>query len=157
MKIRVNTGESSPKKISGAARKLVILLAALVVIEALILLIATVWMITRFFFEPANNVAGAALLAGITAIITVWLGWTAVSAYREQPWVRGSIVTWQILQVSVSVGIFQGFFSQPGLSGELNEPTVILAWGLLTLAIAAFILVFVPAVNQRLRRSDERR
>ena len=62
---------------------------------------------------------------------------------RGSPWVRGATVVWQVLQIAVAVGAFQGFFARPDIG-----------WLLLVPALAALVLLFTPPV---VARDDEAR
>jgi hypothetical protein len=125
------------KRIVVAARKPVelVILSVLVSLEAITLAVATIWLISRFFVEEAENVAGAALIILITAIVTAWITITAVNTWRAKPWVRGAILTWQVLQIAVAVGAFQGIYAQPAVG-----------WAILVPSLVAAGLLFTPRV-----------
>jgi hypothetical protein len=67
---------------------------------------------------------------------------TGIGVLRGRPWVRGAVVVWQILQMAVAVGSFQGMFARPDIG-----------WLLLAPAIVALGLVFTkPVVEATARR-----
>jgi hypothetical protein len=87
-----------------------------------------------FAATPAS-LASALFLTFLCAVATVWIGFTAVHVLRGSPWVRGSTITWQVLQVAVAIGAFQGMFARPDIG-----------WLLLVPAIAAVVLLFTRPV-----------
>jgi len=84
------------------------------------------------------NRAGCAVLA---ALATVWLVVIAVGALRAQPWVRAAALTWQVLQLAVAFGSFQGLFSRDDIG-----------WFLLVPAVNVLFLLFTRSVMEATRR-----
>ena len=49
---------------------------------------------------------------------------TAVASFRRAPWSRAAAIVWQILQVSIAVGAFQGLFARPDVGWALLVPAI---------------------------------
>lgn len=117
-------------------------LAMILFAECALMVAATVFLVVELFIDRPASFASAVALAVVTAIAAVWLGLIGVSVLRGRPWVRGAVVVWQILQIAVAVGSFQGMFARPDIG-----------WLLLAPAIAALALVFTkPVVAATTRR-----
>ena len=84
--------------------------------------------------EPASFASAVALIV-LTVLATVWLAVIVVNTLRGNAWVRGAIVVWQVLQIAVAIGSFQGVFARPDVG-----------WLLLVPSIAVLGLLFTPAV-----------
>ena len=127
-----------PKTQQQDARRRPLLLVILIVIlaaETLLLLGCSLWFGAQFFVEKPNNFAGALLILVLTVLATVWLALTTIGTWRMRPWVRGSVLTWQLCQTAVAAGVFQGLYAQPLIGLALLLP-----------ALAAGFLLFTPSV-----------
>jgi hypothetical protein len=47
-----------------------------------------------------------------------------VASFSRAPWSRAAAIVWQILQVSIAVGAFQGFFARPDVGWVLLVPAI---------------------------------
>ena len=110
-------------------------LAFVVFAECALMLAAVIYLVIELLIDRPESYLGAAMLVAICAIVAVWLGATGVGVLRGRPWVRGAIVVWQILQLAVAVGAFQGLFARPDIG-----------WLLLAPVIAALVLLFSKPV-----------
>ena len=102
-------------------------------------------------FPPARRFRVLDLGVGSGAIVlailaAVWLIVTAVSTLRARSWIRASAVTWQVLQIAVAIGSFQGLYARPDLG-----------WALLVPALVGIGLALSPGVIRATSRprSDE--
>ena len=116
---------------------LVILLGVLVSIEAMLVIAGALYFLSRIFLETPDNFTGAIVTFGITLVIAVGLLATAIGTFKTQPWTRGAIVTWQILQFAVATSFIQGF--------EAWQP---IGLTLLGLSIGATALIFLPKTTK---------
>ncbi len=114
---------------------LLFVLVGILFLEAAALAGTTLWFLSRIFFEKPESLSGAIVILIIVALVTVWVTITAVNTLRARPWVRGAIFTWQILQIAVAAGAFQGFYAQPSVGYALLVP-----------AVFAALLLFAPSV-----------
>jgi len=114
---------------------LVIALAVLVFAEFLLLVAATVFLVVELLVDTPSSMASALFLTLLTAIAAVWLGVIALNILRGRAWVRGAAVVWQILQIAVAVGSFQGLFARPDIG-----------WALLIPALVVLVLLFTRPV-----------
>lgn len=122
---------------------MLILLVAILFLEAAVLAAATLWFLSRVFLEKADSLGGAVVILIIVALVTVWVTVTAIYTLRGRPWVRGAIFTWQILQIAVAAGAFQGFYAQPSVGYALLVP-----------ALLAALLLFSPSVLKATTRPE---
>lgn len=121
---------------------LLIALAVILGAECALLVAATLWLVFELIVDVPASLASALALTVLTAIAAGWLAILTVNTLRGAPWVRGGIVVWQVLQIAVAIGCFQGFFARPDIG-----------WALLIPAIAALVLLFTRPVLAATARS----
>ena len=114
-----------------------VVLAIIVFAECALLLAAAVFLIVELLIDTPASYASAIALTVLVAIATIWVGFIAQGLLRGQPWTRGASVVWQILQIAVAIGMFQGIYARPDLG-----------WLLLIPSIAVLVLLFTPAVRE---------
>ena len=114
---------------------LVYLLATVLFAECAVLVGATAFLIVELFIARPDSYASAVALVVLVAIAAVWLGAIAFATLRRRPWVRGAALVWQVLQIAVAIGSFQGL-----------TPRADIGWALLIPAVIAIVLLFTPAV-----------
>ena len=108
---------------------------ALVALEALALWALTAWWVLELLIDTPNSMGGALALLALTAVAAVWLSAITVGTLRGRPWIRGAAVTWQLVQIMIAVGCFQGIYARPDVG-----------WALLAPSILVLVLVFTPKV-----------
>lgn len=96
----------------------------------------------QFAEEPLSRASSLALLA-LAVIASVFLVVLVRATWRVERWIRGPLITWQVLQVAAAWVILQG------------DMATALGWGLTILGALAFVLVLMPASTKALRRADE--
>jgi hypothetical protein len=116
-------------------------LAVVLFLESAALAAVTIWFLVEILTTQVNSVGGSILTLSLAVGATAWIASAGVAALRAQPWVRGAALTWQLCQVAVAVGAFQGIFAQPAVGIAILVPTVI-----------ALVLLFVPPTTEALRR-----
>jgi len=129
-------------KVNDPRNPLLILLAVLLFAECALLVAATVYLVVELLIATPASLASALFLTVLTGIAAAWLGVIAVNTLRASPWIRGAAITWQVLQIAVAIGCFQGLFAQPTIG-----------WALLVPALAVLVLVFTPPVVQATKRT----
>lgn len=124
---------------------LLIALAVLVFAECALLVFAAVYLVVELLIDVPASLAGALFLTVLVVIAAIWLAVIGVNTLRGAPWVRGAIVTWQVLQIAVAVGAFQGVFARPDVG-----------WALLIPSLVALVLLFTkPVLAATTRREFE--
>ncbi len=121
----------------------VIVLAGLVFAECALIATATIYLVVEILVATPASYVSAIALTVLTAIAAAWLALIAVNILRGRAWVRGATVVWQVLQIAVAIGCFQGLFARPDIG-----------WALLIPAIVALVLVFTPPVVAATARRD---
>jgi hypothetical protein len=96
---------------------------------------ASTFLIIELLIATPTSLASAIALTVLSIAATVWLAFIVVNIMRGSPWVRGATVVWQVLQLAVAVGAFQGFFARPDIG-----------WLLLVPAVVVLVLLFTPPV-----------
>ncbi len=119
------------------------LLAALLFAEAALLIAVTLWFVYELVTDQPTSLASALVLTVLSGIAAVWVTLIAANTLRGASWIRGAAVTWQILQIAVAVGAFQGFYARPDIG-----------WALLLPAILVIILLFTKSVMLATRRTE---
>lgn len=114
---------------------LVVMLAIILLAECALLAVATSYLVIEILVAVPDSVASAVALTVLTALAAIWLAVIAANVLRGRAWTRGATVVWQVLQIAVAVGFFQGLFARPDLG-----------WFLLLPALAALGLLFTPPV-----------
>jgi len=122
---------------------LVVVLAAIVFAESALLGAASVYLVVELLVATPVSFVSAIALTVLAILATVWIAVIAVNILRGSPWVRGATVVWQVLQIAVAVGCFQGVFARPEIG-----------WALLIPAVVAIVLVFTPPVLAATARDD---
>lgn len=122
---------------------LVHLLAIVLFAECAVLAGATAFLIVELFVARPDSYATAVALTVLVGIAAVWLGAIAVATLRRRPWIRGAALVWQVLQIAVAIGSFQGL-----------TPRADIGWALLVPAVIAIVLLFTPTVVAQTKRSE---
>lgn len=122
--------------VSGSPRHpLLIALVVLVFAECALMVSASVYLIVELLVDTPASFASAIALTVLVVIAAVWLAVIGVNTWRGAPWVRGAVVVWQVLQIAVAIGAFQGLFARPDIG-----------WALLIPSIVALVLLFTRPV-----------
>ncbi|WP_240605958.1 hypothetical protein [Planctomonas deserti] len=116
-------------------------LAAIVALEAAAMAAIAVWLIVELLVETPRSLASALALVVMAAGASAFLVAVVIGALRRAGWIRGAIVTWQIVQIAVAIGALQGTFARPDIG-----------WLILAPSIAAILLTVSPTVSRALAR-----
>ena len=122
----------------------VVVLSALIFLEAALVVGATVFLVFELLTETPQSLPSALALTVLTAIAAIWVVAIAVGVLRGRAWSRGAAIVWQVLQIAVAVGAFQGSFARAEVG-----------WPLLLLALATLLLLFSRPVGEATRREAE--
>ncbi|MGR2753219.1 hypothetical protein [Agromyces arachidis] len=109
----------------GAVRAALIVVSVLLIAEAVALAAITAWLVVDLVVLQPSSVASAVALIVMAALATAWVTAIAVASLRRAPWTRAAAIVWQVLQLSVAVGAFQGLFARPDIGWALLLPAVV--------------------------------
>jgi hypothetical protein len=118
-------------------------LGIVLLFEALALAIVSVWFLVEILTTPVNSIPGSILTLALAVLATAWVAAAGVGAFRARPWVRAAALTWQLCQLAIAVGAFDGIFAQPQIGYAVLVPTVL-----------ALVLLFMPSTTAALRRDE---
>jgi hypothetical protein len=116
-------------------------LSALIFLEAALVVGATAFLIFELLTVTPQSLASALALTLLTALAAAWVTAIAIGVLRGRAWSRGAAIVWQVLQIAVAVGAFQGSFARPEIG-----------WLLLVPALLALVLLFSRPVVEATRR-----
>ena len=120
-----------------------VLLFALLFAEAALLLVAVMWLVFELLTEqPASFVSAVAILV-LTIVAFVFVTAVAIGAVRRRSWIRGAAISWQLMQVAVAVGCFQGIYARPELG-----------WALLAPSLIVIALLLAPGIRNQFAREE---
>jgi hypothetical protein len=123
---------------SGGVRAALIAITGLLFLEAGALVAVVVWLVVDLLALEPSSYATAIALIVLVVIGAIWVGAVAVASIRRAPWSRAAAIVWQVLQVSIAVGAFQGLFARPDVGWLLLVPAVtvigLLLWAPVRLA-----------------------
>jgi len=123
---------------------LLVLLAVLLFLECAALVAATGYLVVELVTEQPASYASALAILVLTALAAIWLGVMGVHALAGRSWIRAGATVWQVLQIAVAVGSFQGLFAVPAIG-----------WMLLIPALIVLVLLFTPSVVAATRRRED--
>ncbi|WP_233197620.1 hypothetical protein [Cryobacterium sp. Y57] len=110
-------------------------LIAFLALEALALWIFSAWWVLELLIATPTSMGAALALLALLVVAAVWVSAITVGALRRRPWIRGGALTWQLVQVMIAIGCFQGIYARPDVG-----------WALLLPSIIVLVLVFTPRV-----------
>jgi len=124
--------EGSPRR-----PRLLVVLAAVLFLEAAYLAVVAGWFVYELASEMPLSYGSAVAILVLVVIAAVWLVVVGVGALRAKPWVRSAALTWQVLQIAVAIGSFQGMFARTDVAWFLLAPAVIVIFLLFTRSVMA--------------------
>lgn len=121
---------------AGRPRSLALtLLFVLVCAEALLLWAVTIWQIIELLTDTPASLPSAIAILVLLLIASTWVSAIALNVLRHRSWIRGASVTWQLVQIAVAIGAFQGIYARPDIG-----------WALLIPSVVVIVLLFTPSV-----------
>jgi hypothetical protein len=114
---------------------------AILLVEALGMLVLAIWLAIAALGDPVEHIAGGLFLAVLAAGAAAFLLAAGRAMLDGRAWSRSAAVVWQVLQLGVAFGTFDG-----------GEGPVPLALVLAGLSAAGLILVLRRSVTDWLRR-----
>lgn len=119
-----DAGRDRPEPSPGGVRTALVTVSVLLFAEAAALAAMVAWLVFDLVVLQPSSFATAAALIVITAIAAAWVTAIAVASVRRAPWSRAAAIVWQVLQLSIAVGAFQGLFARPDIGWALLIPAV---------------------------------
>lgn len=110
---------------SGGVKAALIVVSGILFLEAAGLAAVLVWLVIDLMALQPSSYATAIALLVLVVIALVWVGAVAVASLRRAPWSRAAAIVWQVLQVSIAVGAFQGLFARPDVGWLLLVPAIV--------------------------------
>lgn len=130
---RNSDGKNGPR--APLRPRALLLLAILLAAEAALLWAAAVWLVLELIMATPTSLASALAILVLVLVAAAWVTATAINSLRRRTWIRGAAVTWQLVQIAVAVGCFQGLYARADLG-----------WALLLPSLAVLALLFLPRV-----------
>jgi len=109
---------------SSGVKAALVTVTAILFLEALALIAVVVWLVIDLVALQPSSYATAIALIVLVVIGAAWVSAIAIGSVRRAPWTRASAIVWQILQVSIAIGAFQGLFARPDVGWLLLVPAV---------------------------------
>lgn len=125
----------NPTPLGGRRARAHVLLVVLLGVETLLLAGAAVFLLYELLAEVPTSYASAVAILVIVALAAVWLGVITVAIWNGRSWARGAALFWQLVQIAIAVGSFQGAFARADIG-----------WFLLVPAILVILLLFARSV-----------
>ncbi len=107
----------------------------MLVVDALLIAGALAYLVVELLIERPESLATAVAITVIVALALVGAVAVIVHLARGRAWARSGALVWQVLQIALALGSFQGLFAR-------ND----IGWLLLAPALAAIVLLFLPPV-----------
>ncbi|MEJ3403485.1 hypothetical protein WDJ51_01945 [Rathayibacter sp. YIM 133350] len=123
-------------------RVLVWVLRIVLVAEAVLVVGVAVWFLMELLTATPASFASAVAIFVILVIAAVFVCAIAVGAARGASWIRGAAFTWQLIQLAIAVGAFQGLYAQPAIGWALIVPSVLV---MVLLVLPTVRVAFAPA------------
>lgn len=100
-------------------------ISVLLFAEAVGMIVIVGWLLIDLFALRPSSYATAIALIVLAAIGAIWTIGVAIASLRRRPWSRAAAIVWQVLQLSIAVGAFQGLFARPDVGWLLLVPAVV--------------------------------
>jgi hypothetical protein len=120
-----------------------VVLSLLLFLESAMLVAVAVYLLIELLVARPDSVASAVAILVLTVLAAIWLGVMAAHTLLGRSWIRGAAVVWQILQIAIAVGSFQGLFARQDVG-----------WLLLAPAILVLVLLFTKPVIAATKRVE---
>ncbi|SFR86747.1 hypothetical protein SAMN05428970_3343 [Agromyces sp. CF514] len=109
---------------AGGVRAALATVSIVLFLEAAGLAAVVVWLVVDLLSLAPSSYATAIALLVLVVLAAAWVGAAAIGSLRRAPWARASAIVWQVLQVSIAVGAFQGMFARADIGWVLLVPAI---------------------------------
>jgi len=120
---------------SGRPSPALVLLAVLLFAEAAGLALVGIWLIGAMLTSAPATLGGGIAIIVLALGAAAFMFAVALGSLRGQRWIRGAAVTWQLMQLALALGAFQGVLAVPSVG-----------WALLIPAVLVIVLLFTRSV-----------
>jgi hypothetical protein len=120
---------------------LLIVLGVLITAEGLLMAGVAAWLLVELLTTKPVSLPTAVAITVLAVLAAIWVLAIAVGTFRARPWIRGAAITWQLIQIAIAVGCFEGFYAEPALG-----------WALLVPSLVVIGLVVTPSVTRVTKR-----
>jgi len=120
-------------------------LVCVLAIEAIAMIAVTLLLVFDILTQPASSLVTALALTILVALGAAWITAVTFGVFRRAGWTRAGAVVWQLIQLAIAVGAFQGAYAQPGIGWLILIPT----------AVALVLLVTPPVTAALVRDAGE--
>jgi hypothetical protein len=117
--------EASGSTVERPPRAALAIVDVLLWLEALAVVAMLVWLVVDLLTLAPSSYATAVALIVLVAIGALFTSAVAIGSMRRAGWSRAAAIVWQVLQVSVAVGAFQGLFARPDIGWALLVPALV--------------------------------
>ena len=114
-----------------------VVLTWIVLLEAAVLAAGTLFLAWEVFVGDAQDLRSAIALTVTTALLTIGVAVVGVGLARRWARIRGGVLLWQILQIALSIGAFQGLLGPAWIGWLLLVPAGVAIWLLFTKPVTA--------------------
>ncbi|SDS30675.1 hypothetical protein SAMN04489834_1239 [Microterricola viridarii] len=119
-----------------------VLLRTLLFAEAALLAVAALWLVFELLTEQPASLVSALVILALTVVAFAFVLAIAIGALRRQSWIRGAGIGWQLMQIAVAAGCFQGIYANPAAG-----------WALLAPSLVVIVLLLAPGIRNQLGAS----
>jgi len=122
---------------------LVTLLVILLAGQTALIMGITAYLVVELLLAEAQFPLTAIALIVLVLLVAVWLVAMTRGVHRGRAWTRGSVLTYEFLQLAIGVGSVQGFIPRPDIG-----------WWVITTAVLGLVLILSTPVSQYLMERD---
>ena len=122
---------------------LVIVLVILLGGQTLLILGLTTYLVVELLLAQAKFPPTAIALTVLVILVAMWLAAMTLGVHRGRAWTRGSVLTYEFLQLAIGVGSVQGFVPRPDIG-----------WWVMATAVLGLVLILSTPVSRYLDRRD---
>ena len=122
---------------------LVTLLVILLAGQTALIVAITGYLVVELLLAEAQFPPTAIALTVLVLLVAVWLVAMTIGVHRGRAWTRGSVLTYQFLQLAIGVGSVQGFIPRPDIG-----------WWVIATAVLGLVLILSTPVTRYLDARD---
>ena len=138
--------DASAEARAGRWPRALVVVAVLLAGEALLMWATLAWFVFELITVIPTSLASAVAMLVLVLIAAVWVSAIAYNTVRRRSWIRGAALTWQLVQIAIAIGCFQGFYARAELGLALLVPSIVV-----------ILLLFTPSVVAATRSAEWRK